>query len=93
MSANPGERPTLGRSVALIILGSVLGLIALALLTGGGAALWADQSKRDSAGYFTGSTHRIANGSYAVTHNGVDVHDLPDWARRRQARPDSYRCN
>jgi hypothetical protein len=68
------------RSVALIILGSVLGLIALALLTGGGTALWTDQTKRDSAGYFTGSTHRIANGSYAVTHDGVKVHHLPEWA-------------
>jgi hypothetical protein len=80
VTANLGERPAPVRSVALIILGSVLGLIALALLTGGGTALWADQAKRDSAGYFTGSTHRIANGSYAVTHDGVKVDNLPGWA-------------
>jgi hypothetical protein len=80
VTTNPGERPAPARSVALIILGSVLGLIALALLTGGGTALWADQSKRDSDGYFTGSTHRIANDSYAVTHDGATVKNLPGWA-------------
>ena len=80
MSANQGERPAGKRSVALIILGSVVALMALALVAVGGTALWADQAKRDSAGYFTGSAHRIANGSYAVTHDGLDVHNLPDWA-------------
>jgi hypothetical protein len=80
VSANPEQRSAPVRSVALIILGSVLGLIALVLLGGGVTTLWADQTKRDSAGYFTGSTHRIANDSYAVTHNGVNVHHLPDWA-------------
>jgi hypothetical protein len=54
--------------------------MALALVTGGGTGLWADQFKRDSAGYFTGSTHRIANGSYAVTQDGVDIDSLPNWA-------------
>jgi hypothetical protein len=80
VSANLGERPAGKRSVALIILGSVLGLVALALITGGGTALWADQAKRDSAGYFTGSNHRIANGSYAVTQDGVHIDHLPNWA-------------
>jgi hypothetical protein len=54
--------------------------VALALITGGGTALWADQAKRDSAGYFTGSNHRIANGSYAVTQDGVNIDHLPGWA-------------
>jgi hypothetical protein len=80
VSANLGERPASVRSVALIILGGILGLMALALVTGGGTALWADQVKRDSTGYFTGSAHRIANGSYAVTHDGVNIHNVPDWA-------------
>jgi hypothetical protein len=80
VSANLEKGRAGKRSVVLIILGSVVGLMALALVTGGGTALWADQFKRDSAGYFTGSAHRIANGSYAVTHDGVDVGNLPDWA-------------
>ncbi|MDQ2968834.1 MAG: hypothetical protein M3R37_11015 [Actinomycetota bacterium] len=80
MSANLGERPAGKRSVALIILGSVVGLMALAFVSVGGTALWSDLAKRDSAGYYTGSTHRIANGSYAVTHDGVDIQYLPNWA-------------
>jgi hypothetical protein len=77
MSAHSGERRV--RSVTLIILGSVLGLFGLGLLAVGGTALWSDQTKRDSAGYFTGSTHRVANGSYAVTQDDLHVNYLPGW--------------
>jgi hypothetical protein len=79
MSATPtgGRAPV--RSVALIILGSVLGLVALAVLAGGGGVLWADQTQRDSEGYFTGSNHRIVSGSYAVTHDDLKVDHLPGW--------------
>jgi hypothetical protein len=80
VSANLGERPAGKRSIALIILGSVVGLMALAFISVGGTALWSDLAKRDSAGYFTGSDHRVANGSYAVTHDGVDIQYLPNWA-------------
>jgi hypothetical protein len=80
VSTNLEERPAGKRGVALIILGSVLGLMALAFVSVGGTALWSDLAKRDSAGYYTGSTHRIANGSYAVTHDGVDIQYLPSWA-------------
>jgi hypothetical protein len=80
VSANPTERPAGKRSVALIILGSIVGLMALAFVSVGGTALWSDLAKRNSDGYFTGSAHRIANGSYAVTHDGVDIQYLPNWA-------------
>jgi Domain of unknown function (DUF4389) len=70
------ERPP-RRSVALIVLGSIVGLIALALLASAGGLLWGNQTQRDSGGYFTGSAHRVASGSFAVTHDGVDIHHLP----------------
>ncbi len=79
MSVNPTQRRT--RSVALIILGGVVGLIGLALLAGGGTVLWADQTQRDSNGYFTSSSHRIASDSYAVTHEGVSIHHLPQFVK------------
>jgi hypothetical protein len=75
MSVDGTTRPV--RSVALIIVGSLIGLIGLAVLAGGGAALWADQTQRNSSGYFTGSTHKIASDSYAVTHDEIGVHHLP----------------
>ena len=76
MSANPEQRRPPVRSVALIVLGSIVGLLGLGLLASGGGALWGD-SQRDSHGYFTRSAHRIATDSYAVTHDGVDVNHLP----------------
>jgi hypothetical protein len=64
-------------SVALIVLGSVIGLLALALLAAGGAAVWVDKTQRDSTGYFTTSTHRFATGTYALSHEGVDLGGVP----------------
>ena len=46
-------------SVVMIVLGSLIGLIALALLAGGGGVIWADHAKKDSAGYFTTNDHRF----------------------------------
>jgi uncharacterized protein DUF4389 len=79
VSVDPTERRT--RSVVLIILGSVVGLIGLALLAGGGTVLWADQTQRDSSGYFTSASHRVATGSYAVTHEGVSLRHLPGFVK------------
>jgi hypothetical protein len=66
-----------GGNPALLVLGVVVGLVALALLAGGGGVLWADQTQRDPAGYFTTESHRFAAGSYAISHEGVDLKDLP----------------
>jgi len=80
VSVDPTQRRAPVRSVALIILGSIVGLIGLALLAGGGGVFWADQTQRDSAGFFTQSAHRVASDSYAVTHDGVRVQHLPAFA-------------
>ena len=64
-------------SVALIVVGSLIGLLALALLAGGGGVLWGDKTQRDSAGYFTTSSHRFATNTFAITHEGVDIDDVP----------------
>jgi hypothetical protein len=79
VSASTGERRGEQRSVPLIILGSVVGLLALAMLAGGGTLLWADQTQRDSDGYFTSTAHHVVDGSYAITHHGVKVEHLPGW--------------
>jgi hypothetical protein len=79
VSGNPEQGRPPRRSVALIIIGSIVGLIGLALLAAGGGVLWGDQTQRDSGGYFTGSAHRVATESFAVTHEGVDLGHLPDF--------------
>jgi hypothetical protein len=79
VSVDPtGRRAT--RRYALIVLGSIVGLIALASLAGGGTVLWADQTQRDSSGLFTEAGHRVTTDSYAVTQDGVSVHHLPGFA-------------
>jgi hypothetical protein len=80
VSVNPTERRGAPRRVALIVLGSIVGLIALASLAAGGTVLWADQTQRDSSGLFTQAGHRVASDSYAVTQDGVSVHHLPGFA-------------
>ena len=69
---------TAGRVVSLVI-GSVLGLIALGVLAGAGAATWATNSQRDSAGFLASDTHRIATPAYAITSGGIDLGTSTDW--------------
>ena len=64
-------------SVVMIVLGSLIGLIALALLAGGGGVIWADHAKKDSAGYFTTNDHRFEAPTYALTHQGVKIGKVP----------------
>ena len=73
MSAVAAKRRRSVGSVVLIVVGSVLGLIALALLAGGGAVLWADKTQREDNGYFMSARHRVATSSYAITHEGTEV--------------------
>jgi hypothetical protein len=69
---------TAGRVVSLII-GCVLGLIALGVLAAAGAATWATNSQRDSAGFVNSDTHRIATPSYAITSGGIDLGTGTHW--------------
>jgi hypothetical protein len=71
------ERPAPRRSVTLTVIAGIVGLVALLVLATAGSALWADQTQRDDDGYYTGSAHRIADGSYAVSHHLGDVNHLP----------------
>src|SRR3954452_23632354 len=77
MSADSPRRRSPVGPVVLLILGSIVGLFALAVLAGGGTVLWADQTQRDSSGYFTSSAHNYASSTYAITHDGVDIKDFP----------------
>lgn len=69
---------TAGRVVSLVI-GCVLGLIALGVLAAAGAATWATSSQRDSAGFLNSDTHRFATPSYAITSGGIDLGSGTHW--------------
>jgi hypothetical protein len=65
--------------VLLLVFGSIAVLIALALLAGGGAAVWG-LGQRDGSGYFTSDSHRLSMTSYAFASDNLDVGtDAPGW--------------
>src|SRR5690348_13993299 len=68
--------PPAPRSTALTVLGSLLALLAASLLAAGAAALWVD-GKRDADGYLGSGAHRFSAPGYAITHDGVELSDLP----------------
>jgi hypothetical protein len=71
--------------VVVIVLGSVVALLGLALLAGGGVLGWAVATQRDDAGYFTTSTQRFHTRTAAITSRDIDLGRAgPDdwWADR-----------
>jgi hypothetical protein len=63
---------TAGRVVA-VVLGSIASLIGIALLLGGAALIGAHASARDSDGYYTTGTERLATRTYALTAEDIDL--------------------
>jgi hypothetical protein len=82
MTVTAAERPAEPRrglgSIFLLVLGSLLGLVAFALLLAGGAVVWADQTHRDEDGWFTTSFERYDTPLYALTWEDVEVGDVSD---------------
>jgi hypothetical protein len=63
---------TAGRVVA-VVLGSLVSLIGLALLLGGVALIIAHATARDSDGYYSTGTERVATSTYALTAENLDL--------------------
>jgi hypothetical protein len=71
--------------IVVIVLGSVVALLGLALLAGGGVVGWAVATQRDHAGFFTTSTQRFHTRTAAITSRDIDLgRPGPDdwWADR-----------
>jgi hypothetical protein len=68
--------------ILLLIVGIVAALIGLALLAGGGAVLWVDQTQRDDDGYLTTPSERFQTATFALASRGLDVANTkgPDFA-------------
>jgi hypothetical protein len=65
--------------VVSLVIGSIVGLIALALLAAAGVATWATNSQRDAAGYLSTDTRTFSTADYAVTSDGIDLGSSADW--------------
>jgi hypothetical protein len=62
-----------GWRIASLVVGALLFLVSLGLLAGGGAATWADNTQRDTAGYLTTGAHSFTTTSYALASDGIDL--------------------
>jgi len=68
--------PDAGRSggkIALLVVGSVFGLISLGVLAGGVTAVVYDQTQRDAAGYLSSSFKGYSTGTYALVSENVEL--------------------
>jgi hypothetical protein len=63
---------TTGRVLA-VVFGSLAALLGLALLLGGAALIGAHASSRDSDGYYTTGTERLATATYALSVEDLDL--------------------
>lgn len=81
-----------GGRIALLVIGTLLGILGLGMALGGGALLIINGTQRDADGYFTSSTQRYGSAGYAVTSREIDLGggddagwaaDLGDLARVR----------
>ena len=83
-----------GGRIALIVVGSIVALIGLAITGGGATLLWADLALRDDNGYFNTRDERFSTPLRAIVSENLDIGEIPGdsgrWAdlRVRAERPD-----
>src|SRR4051812_24084023 len=65
------RQPTGGR-LALVIIGGLVALAAVAILAVAGVLFWVD-GKRDDGGFFDTATVRIAADTYAVSSENIEI--------------------
>jgi len=84
VSARPpsaaGHGWTPGRVIALVA-GSLLALVSLAFIAGGGALTWADAEQLHS-GYLTSATTTYSTSGYALASGRIDLHGSWGWMGR-----------
>jgi hypothetical protein len=74
----PPQRSRAARTTSVVV-GVIVGLLALGSLALGGVLLWAD-SKKDDQGYISTHTQRFATSTSAIATENIDLdHSGPDW--------------
>jgi hypothetical protein len=69
-----------GAHVVAVVVGSVIALIATALIASGGVSLVYDQTQRDAQGFLMSDARAFSTGSYALVSEKVSTDvDGPDW--------------
>lgn len=79
--AQRGARWSVGH-ILLVVFGSIVALLGVALLGAGGTALWADLTQRDDDGYLTSPTEPFETETFAITSESVDLLESGDAGER-----------
>ncbi|MBX7159671.1 MAG: DUF4389 domain-containing protein [Acidimicrobiia bacterium] len=69
----PEERHTSVGAVVLVVVGVILGFVALVLVAVGVVLLWGHTTQRDADGFFNTPTVRLETTSYAITSEEIDL--------------------
>jgi hypothetical protein len=77
------KRGWTGGRIVAVVFGGILTLLGIALLLGGGATLWADQTQRDAAGYVHFTSERYRTSTYALATRRFQL----DWHGVSRLRP------
>jgi hypothetical protein len=79
-AAPPRAAPSSGGHIVAVVIGSLVALIATALLAAGGISLVYDQTQRDSQGFLMSDAKAFSTGTYALVSEQVSPNgDGPDW--------------
>ncbi|MFC2105501.1 DUF4389 domain-containing protein [Candidatus Bipolaricaulota bacterium] len=70
---------TAGKVIAAVF-GSILALIAVGVLIGGGVLFWAQETLQDDDGFFNSPSYRLEADGYAIVAEEIDLTSYPgDW--------------
>jgi hypothetical protein len=77
----PARRGWTGGRIALVVVGTIAGLLALGLLAGGCALVAVDQTQRDDDGFLMSPTQDFSTPTYAIVSESADLDtEGADWA-------------
>src|SRR5829696_197277 len=71
----PARRGWTGGRIALVVVGTITGLLALGLLVGGCALIAVDQTQRDDDGFLMSPTEDFSTPTYAIVSESADLGD------------------
>ena len=71
----PARRGWTGGRIALVVVGTIAGLLALGLLVGGCALVAVDQTQRDDDGFLMSPTQDFSTPTYAIVSENADLED------------------
>jgi Domain of unknown function (DUF4389) len=72
-AAPPARRSWTGGRIALVVVGTIAGLLALVLLVGGCALVTVDQTQRDDDGFLMSPTEDFSTPTYAIVSESADL--------------------